>query len=102
MLIILESIFALCAEEGWQMTKEQEMCPYCHTTTFYTGEAGKMEAEMPEKYFVDEDNEKERYVFDSYLLDKEIIADLETSDFEFYKSFKIKFCPMCGRKLARK
>lgn len=58
MLIILESIFALCAEEGWQMTKEQEMCPYCHTTTFYTGEAGEMEAEMPEKYFVEEDNEQ--------------------------------------------
>lgn len=40
------------------MTKEQEMCPYCHTTTFYTGEAGEMEAEMPEKYFVEEDNEQ--------------------------------------------
>lgn len=84
------------------MTEEQEMCPYCHTTTFYTGEAGEREEEMPEKYFVDEDNKKERYVFDSYLLDKEIIADLETSDFEFYKSFKIKFCPMCGRKLKNK
>ena len=28
------------------MTKEQEMCPYCHTTTFYTGEAGEMEAKV--------------------------------------------------------
>lgn len=67
------------------MTKEQEICPYCH---FENGFYDPMETLGSDGYelFIRKDNSLELAIYG---------FDIDTFKFDE----KIKFCPMCGRKL---
>ena len=68
------------------MTKRQENCPYCHI---------KEGHESP-KPLTGEDNYDDNAEID--LQEKEIYFD-NSQGAEIPESFKIYFCPICGRKL---
>lgn len=70
------------------MTKEQEICPYCH---FESGYEDPMETLGSDGYelFIRKDNSLELAIYG---------LDIDTFKFDE----KIKFCPMCGRKLENK
>ena len=88
MVIILKFNSVRCAEGGWQMTKEQEICPYCHFESEYEDPMKTFGSDGYE-LFIRKDNSLELAIYG---------FDFVIDTFKFDE--KIKFCPMCGRKLG--
>lgn len=80
-------------------TEEQEMCPYCHTDTEIVG--GSYEkVQVPEKYLYR--YEQDHFVASIFILNGKLFASTVDDLGEWENGPKIKFCPMCGRRLQKR